>query len=144
MKDILVDATVAKNFCHPVDPHYQEFIQWLVGVGTLVVTQGLVNEYNRAMGGSASATAMPAIVNHLLRQGRLVKFGKTTLRGYRFSARLGRQLLCNKADRDNLKAVLLSARKMALSHDVHFRRDIARFKREGARAEVRPQDLAYQ
>ena len=74
MKDILVDNTVAKNFCNPVDLHYKAFIQWLKLHGVLVVTRSLITEYIATCGSSPATTSMPSIVDILTRDGRLRRF----------------------------------------------------------------------
>lgn len=143
MKDILVDNTVAKNFCNPLDSNYKTFIAWLLEHGYLVVTQRLLSEYLSASAASASSTSMPALINHLLRNGRLRKFNKSTLGAFRFTSRVRRSLRSNRSDHDSIKAVMLSYRKFALSHDKNFRYDINHFPGYAARAERRPQDLPY-
>lgn len=143
MKDILVDNTVAKNFSNPLDPHYKELIRWLFNTGVLVVTQPLIVEYYRTCAASRSNTSMPALIDHLLREGRLKKFSKATLSRFHFTARVQRSLRSNREDHDTIKAVMLSVRKFALSHDTNLRHDINTFPGYQARAERRPQDLPY-
>ena len=143
MKDILVDNTVAKNFSNPLDPHYKVFIRWLQDTGVLVVTQRLIVEYYRTCAASGSSTSMPALIDHLLRKGRLKKFTKTELSSFRFTAKVQRSLRSNIEDHDTVKAVMLSVRKLALSHDTNLRHDIKTFPGHKARAERRPQDLPY-
>ena len=143
MKDILVDNTVAKNFSYPLDPHYKEFIGWLYKTGVLVVTQHLIIEYHRTCAASDSSTSMPALIDHLQREGRLKKFSKTTLGNFRFKTKVQRALRSNREDHDSIKAVMLSVRKFALSHDKNLRHDINAFPGYSARAERRPQDLPY-
>jgi hypothetical protein len=143
MKDLLVDNTVAKNFANPLDPHYKALVHWLFDTGFLVVTQRLLIEYSRTAAAASSNTAMPALVDHLLRNGRLSMFGKKTLSKFSFSTRIRRSLRSNQEDHDTIKAVMLSVRKLALSHDVNLRHDINHFPGYNARAAKRPQDLPY-
>src|SRR5262245_9038820 len=140
-KDILVDSTVAKNFCNPLDPHYKEFVHWLFESGALVVTQRLLVEYHRTCAASTSATNIVALVDYQMRCGRLRRFRKTDLSRVRFSSRQKRELRSNKADHDNLKAVMLSFRKFALSHDEKFRHDVNNFPGHSARAEHHPANI---
>jgi hypothetical protein len=144
MKDILIDNNVAKNFCNPLDDHYKALVEWLFNKGFLVVTQRLLIEYSATSALSRSCTSMPALVDHLLRSGRLRKFGKVTLSDFRFGARVQRSLRSNKEDHDSIKAVMLSERKFALSHDNNLRHDINTFPGYHARAEQQPQDLPYE
>jgi hypothetical protein len=143
MKDLLVDNTVAKNFSNPLDVHYKSLIQWLFDTGVLVVTQHLLVEYLRTARGAKSNTSMPALVDHLLREGRLKKFEKNELAGFTFRKRVQRSLRSNSEDHDSIKAVMLSVRKLALSHDANLRYDVNNFPGYNARAERRPQDLPY-
>jgi len=143
MKDIIVDNTVAKNFSNPLDPNYKEFIRWLSNTGVLVVTQRLIAEYSRTCAASGSNTSMPVLIDHLQRNGRLKKFSNTMLRNFRFTERIRRSLRSNGEDHDTIKAVMLSVRKFALSHDTNLRHDINKFPGHRARAERRPQDLPY-
>ena len=141
--DVLVDNTVAKNFCYPADEHYKAFIKWLFDSGVLVVTRSLLNEYTATCATSSSNTSMPAIIGHLMQQRRLTKFSKSTLQAFRFTASFQRSLRSNRKDHDNIKAVMLSIRKYALSHDDDFRHDVNNCPGHSARAEQRPQDLPY-
>lgn len=143
MDDILVDHTVAKNFCNPVDPHYKTFIKWLQERGVLVVTQSLIGEYSASSAASPSTSSMPAIINLLTQKGRLRKFSKEQLDNFRFTNAVRRRLRSNRKDHVNIKAVMLSTRKFALSHDADFRYDVNNFPRHAARAEIRPQDIPY-
>ena len=143
MKDILVDNTVAKNFCNPLDQNYKEFIRWLFHTGVLVVTQRLLVEYHATSATSASNTSMPAIIAQLMLRGRLTKIGKADLSAFRFPKHVEKSLRSNRMDHDSLKAVLLSVRRYALSHDDGFCHDVNSYPGYGARAERRPQDLPY-
>lgn len=143
MKDILVDNTVAKNFCNPLDPDYKTFIRWVLEEGVLVVTQRLLIEYKATAGSSPANTSMPSLVDYLTRKGRLMHFGRAQLTAFRFPSRVTKRLRSNWKDHDNVKAVMLSVRKYALSHDAAFRYDVNNYPGFNARAEIRPQDLPY-
>jgi len=143
MKDILVDNTVAKNFCNPLDPHYKTFIQWIFEDGVLVVTQSLLSEYASTSAASPSDTNIAVLVNRLTQDGRLKHFTKEELTAFRFSSRISKKLRSNRRDHDNIKAVMLSARKYTVSHDKNFRQDVNSYPGYSARAEKRPQDIPY-
>jgi hypothetical protein len=143
MKDILVDNTVAKNFCNPLDPEYKTFIKWIHDEGFLVVTQSLLVEYIATSGAAGANTSMPVLVDRLTREGRLRHFRKPQLAGFRFPRSFRRKLRSNKRDHDNIKAVILSTRKFALSHDKAFRHDVNNYPGYRGRAEIRPQDIPY-
>jgi hypothetical protein len=142
-KDILVDNSIAKNFCNPLDPHYKRFIEWLFTEGELVVTQRLIVEYHGSTAASASATNIVAIIGKLLSDGRLRKVTKQELTTFRISNRVAKKLRSNENDWDYVKAVMLSVRKFALSLDNNFVTDVNTFPGYTARAEYRPQDLPY-
>lgn len=142
-KDLLVDNSIARNFCNPLDPHYKEFIRWLYDEGELIVTQRLIIEYNASTSGSPSSTNIVAIVAKLTADGRLRKVTKKELTAFRFPTRITRRLRSNKRDWDSIKATMLSLRKFALSLDINFIFDVNNFHGHNARAEYRPQDLPY-
>jgi hypothetical protein len=141
--DVLVDNSVAKNFCNPLDPHYKTFISWLFREGVLVVTQRLIAEYHSTMAASPSETSIVAVMNRLLIVGRLMRCRKNQLNGFRFPARVARRLRSNKREHDTIRAVMLSDRKFALTLDGGLQYDINSYPGFAARAEKRPQDLPY-
>jgi hypothetical protein len=140
-KDILVDNTAAKNFANPLDSQYKALIAWLFETGTLVVTQRLLSDYYSTSAAATSNTSIPALVNRLLSDGRLKQFTRRQLRAFRFPRSVA--LRSNWNDHDNVKAVMLSERKLALSHDANFRYDVNHFPGCKAMARGRPQDLPY-
>lgn len=143
MKDVLIDNCVAKNFCNPMDPEYRRFIAWLASEGVVVVTQSLLVEYHRSTGASNSPTNIVVILNKLMAEGRFRKIGKRELDALKIPSHIRRNWSCNVEDHVNVKAVVLSVRKYALSLDDRFRADVNAFPGVGARAERRPQDLPY-
>jgi len=143
MKDLLIDNTVAKNFCNPLDENYKALIDWIFRVGALVVTQNLLVDYHRTSAASPSSTSMPALVARLTRDGRLRRFTKEELETIVIDEHVRKRLRSNWRDHPNIQAVMLSARKFALSHDANFRYDVTNFRGFRARAERRPQDLPY-
>jgi hypothetical protein len=142
-KDILVDNSIAKNFCNPLDPHYRIFIQWLFHQGELVVTRQLLNEYHASTGSSSSTTNIVVIISKLTISGRLHSVSKQKLKAFKIPNRIERRLRSNRKDWDSLKAVMLSDRKLALSRDSNFVFDVNNYPGFFARAEQRPQDLNY-
>lgn len=141
--DLLVDNSIAKNFCNPLDPHYKELIKWLYHEGELVVTQRLIIEYHASTGSSFSETNVVAIIAKLTRDGRLRKVTKNELDAFRIQNRVRKRLRSNTKDWDYLKAVMLSVRRLALSMDRDFVFDVNNFPGYAARAERRPEDLPY-
>lgn len=142
-KDVFVDNNVAKNFCNPVDPHYKDFIKWILEEGHLVVTNKIIAEYVSSTGGAQSSTNIGVIIARLMRDGRLIKFSKGQLDNFGFSKRIERALRSNPKDHPHIKAVLLSNRKLALSLDENFRYDLNNFPGHRAIARARPEEMPY-
>ena len=142
-KDLLVNNSIAKNFCNPLDPHYKAFIHWLFAEGELVVTQSLLTEYHASTAGSPSPTNIVVIVAKLTADGRLRRFTKQDLNLFQIPNYVTSCLRSNRKDWDNIKAVMLSTRKFALSLDNDFVFDVNNYPGYSARAERRPQDLPY-
>jgi len=142
-KDLLVDNSIAKNFCNPLDAHYKVFIHWLFVEGELVVTQSLLKEYHASTAGSPSPTNIVVIVAKLTADGRLRRFTKQDLNLFQIPNHVARCLRSNRKDWDSIKAVMLSTRKFALSLDNDFVFDVNNYPGYLARAERRPQDLPY-
>jgi hypothetical protein len=143
MKDVFVDNNVAKNFCNPLDPEYKAFVGWLLTEGALVVTTRILVEYIRSTGNSTSATNIAAIVDALQRSGRLNRISANALRGFAMAERIRRRLRSNTEDHEHIKAVLLSVRKFAISHDDRFRFDLNNYPAYRALAVERPEQLPY-
>lgn len=142
-KDLLIDNSIAKDFCNPMKFSYKELIQWLFDEGELVVTQKLICEYHSSTAGSAAPTNIIAIIAHLIAKGRLIRFNKKTLDDFKFSNKIEKKLRSNHEDWPNIKAILLSHRKMALSLDNNFIYDVCNFPGYITRVEKRPEDLPY-
>lgn len=141
--DLFVDANQSSHFCRPMDAHYRDLIEWLWTDGHLVVCQALIVEYSRAVSGSDKQRTLVALVDRLQREGRLRRFGKAELREFRISERMRKKLLSNRSDHDFLKIVLLSDRKLGLSADYKFRRDVNSFPGSGAFVGAHPSDVDY-
>ena len=134
--DLFVDADRSQHFCRPIDPAYKKLIEWLWSDGYLVVCRSLIGEYHRAEQATTAPTALLVLVGHLQRHGRLKQFRKTALDTFRIKKRIAKRLRSNVKDRDHLKIVLLSDRKLGVSGDIKFRHDVNNYP--GYRAIVRP------
>jgi hypothetical protein len=153
--DIFIDNSIAKNFCNPLDPEYKRLIAWLKSYDPsrgernayLVLSKKILHEYYATCASSCSDTNIAVIVDIVTRQERRVLITNDQIKEFKrryFTKRILKNLKCNAHDRDHLPAVLLSNRKYALSRDPHFVYDIIHFPGfDGARAEMRPQDLPY-
>lgn len=139
-KDIFVDSNVAKNFTNPVDEHYKTFIRWLKEEGTLVLNNLLQSEYGR------SNQNLAVLISFLTIKGRILRIENKDLTAFHFPKRIEKKLKSNREDREHLKTILLSHRKIALIIDNAFRNDVNNYpKYEGKKAEAvaRPEQIDY-
>lgn len=141
--DIFVDADRSGHFCRPVDPAYRKLIGWLRSDGYLVVCPSLIREYHRAEQATTAPTALLMLVGHLQRHGRLKRFGKEALESFRIKKHVAKRLRSNLEDRDHLKIVLLSDRKLGISGDVNFRHDVNNYPGYSAIVRRHPSEVPY-
>lgn len=157
-KDLFIDNNIAKNFSNPQDKEYIKLTEWLLKLDSadienkdnyahLVVSQKLLVEYYRTSMGAVSDTAIPAIIDKLTREGRLITISKLQINDFKsthYSKRVERNLRSNNEDREHIPLVLLSDRKFALSYDDNFIYDLENFAGFTVRVEKRPEDLPYE
>jgi hypothetical protein len=143
VKDIFVDASVAKNFSSALDPEYKKFIRWLFSQGWLVVSNKIIQEYGGCSRSAVSETNIMHIVARLQRDGRLIKKSNEELKRVRFKKHIEQQLTCNAKDRHHLRLIILSVRKYALIIDQRFRDDVNNFPGINAIAKSRPENIPY-
>lgn len=141
--DLFVDADRSKYFGRPVDPGYKRLIEWLRSDGHLVVCASLIREYEDAVRGSTSPTTLVALVSHLQRDGRLKRFDRRALDAFRIRKHVGKRLRSGMKDRDHLKIVLLSDRKLGVSGDGNFRHDVNNFPGYSAVVRRHPSEVPY-
>lgn len=141
--DLFVDSDRSGHFSRPVDPAYKKLIEWLRSDGHLVVCQSLIREYHDAVRGSTSPTTLVALLNHLQQRGRLKRFGKQELDGFKIRKRIALRLQSGMNDRDHLKTVLLSDRKLGISGDKRFCYDLNRFPGYSAIVRRHPSEVPY-
>ena len=142
--DLFVDADRSGSFCRPVDPAYRKLIAWLRSDGQLVVCQSLIREYHDAVRGSTAPTTLVALLEHLQRHGRLKRFGKSALNAFRITKHIENRLQSEMKDRDHVKIVLLSDRKLGISGDVDFRRDVNNYPGYSAVVRQHPSEVQYE
>ena len=156
-KDIFIDNNIATRFSNPQDKEYIKLTKWLMyydlddvenkdNYAHLVVSQKLLVEYCRSAYGSSSDTAIPAIIDKLTREDRLVKITKQEIADFKaayFKPVVVRKLKSNNEDRDLIPVVLLSDRKFALTYDQNFTDDLEDFPGHTVRVEKRPENLPY-
>lgn len=142
MKDIFVDDCVAVRMENPLDPNLIGFTRWLSRDGVLVTSKKVLGEYGASLSSGGSSTFL-TIVERLGREGRVNFISNEQLKGFRFSKATERTLGSNRKDWPHIKAVILSSRKLALSYDVEFCRDVNEFPRVRALASRNPSDLRY-
>lgn len=141
--DFFVDADRSKHFCRPIDSAYKRLIEWLRSDGYLVVCPSLINEYHKAEQATTAPTALLMLVGHLQRHGRLKRFGKKALGAFRIKKHITRRLRSNPKDRDHLKIVLLSDRKLGISGDVNFCHDVNNYPGHLAIVRPHPSQVPY-
>ena len=157
-KDLFIDNNIAKNFSNPQDEEYIKLTKWLINFDSsdnenkdnyahLVVSNKLLKEYYRTSMNAVSDTAIPAIIDILTREGRLITISNQQIKDFKstyYSKRVERNLRSNKEDREHIPLVLLSDRKFALLRDDNFKYDLEHFAGFTVRVEKRPEDLPYE
>lgn len=123
MKDIFVDTNLATNLATPLNDHFKDFLKWLYTDGALVINSKLITEFVRGN------QTLSVVLNKLTIAGRINNIKASDLKCFKFSKSTEKILLSNYEDRIHLKTVLLSNRKLALSKDVNFNKDINGFKK---------------
>lgn len=156
-KDIFIDNNIASKFSNPQDKEYIKLTKWLMNFDIndienknnyahLVVSQKLLVEYCRSAYGSISDTAIPAIIDKLTRENRLVKISKQEIIDFKnqyFTKALQKTLKSNLEDKDLIPVVLLSERKYVLSYDQNFTDDLESFQGHLVNVKKRPEELDY-
>lgn len=141
-KDIFIDNCAAVEFCNPPSQEYKDLISWLMKEGVLVVSNKLLQEYNRTMGSCAIYTNICVIISMLTTSGRLVKIPNSDLKKIDFSKK--KKLRSNIEDHDHIKLVLLTERKIALTKDVNLTFDLtSNFPEYSVQVSSSPSDLTY-
>lgn len=161
MKDIFIDSNIAKNFATPADPNYKELIKWLKhydeesvkndktnheNFAHLVVSQKLLNEYLRSSRDCSKPSSIPILINILLREGRLIKIKAEEIKNFKkkyFSKKVISKLESNREDHFHIITVLKSHRKMCLTIDDNFSKDLHNFPKFTVNVEKRPENLNY-
>ena len=139
-KDIFLDSNIVKNFSNPLDIEYKKLFQWISTIGYLVVSQKLLVEYGR------TNQNLSVLVNKLLAEGRLIKFESKDMNAIRFDKKTLKSLKSNVEDRNHLKVILLSDRKIAIIIDKKFRDDVNGFPKYNGikpQAVARPEEIKY-
>lgn len=116
--DLFIDANLAKNLCPQVPEEYKPLLSWLYAKGSLVLTHKINNEYvcgNQTLG---------VVIANLSRHNRIHFISNEKLKTLKFTRVQERRFKSNKKDRDHLKAIFLSNRKVGLSADKNFIIDV--------------------
>ncbi len=118
MKDIYIDNSTLQKFKNGVSDEHWELGQWLITEGWLVWTAKIAREYLRSTRGArADENLLLLAVDHLTASGRLNTISNSALKNFSFPKKEYRRMRCNSEDHDNVKAVLISSRKLALTND---------------------------
>ena len=143
MKDIFVDNNIAQNFARAKDPHYKKFCVWLYNIGSLVVSNKLINEYKSSNRNCCSQLGIASIIDAQTRDGRLNKIENNQLRQFRFQQNIERSFRSNRKDHEFIKLVLLSFRKLGLTIDQNLAYDIKHYPRYSCKISSRPERIPY-
>lgn len=149
MKDLFIDNNIAKELSPPLSQEYKELIDWLFKEGALVVSQKLLNEFNQGLVNLSSVKrneSILGIIGKLTQEGRINKISSHQLNNYTIPKKNEKTLLSNWKDRDHLKTIILSFRKLAITSDNNFRRDINGFSKVDKiqpRAAMSPSGINY-
>ena len=119
IKDIFVDANIAKNFVNPADPEYIKLIIWLKTCNYnpnqdayLVVSKKLLQEYYGTPGECNEAQNIYVIVAKLQAEGRLIIKKNRDISNFRkthYTKHICGLLRCTNTDRNyHIPTVLLS------------------------------------
>ncbi len=147
MKDIFIDANVAKNFDNPLSIEYKELISWLLKEGTLVLSSKIIAEYGRHCMSYTSRTNIAVIIKTLRehQKPRTNEITNTQLKSVSFTKRQKKYIHCNSADEFHIKAILLSNRRIALAQDRLFRKSLNEIVWKGLRCSAvkKPSEIDY-
>lgn len=121
-KDLVVDSCVMRLFDTPSDPNYQILFQWIKEVGTLCVSNPLINEYNRH-----GNQLVWALLNYLGTQNRLNKISNNDLKSFNLDKNFSYS--CNGEDISHARLTFCSTRKKLVSFDGKLRDSVNGFKR---------------
>lgn len=138
MKDIFIDNDIATNFLNPPTDSFKDLINWIKDFKSdditanayLVVSIKLLKEYLSSNRACFHENSIVQLVNKLTREGRLNNFSNKQIADFKkehFTKSVHRKLTCNAKDRDHIPIILMSSRKMALSNDGNFSKDLANF-----------------
>lgn len=156
-KDIFIDNNIANKFTNPQDKEYIKLTQWLMdydetnsankdNYAHLVVSKKLLVEYSRSAYGATSDTAIPTIIDKMMREDRLIIISNQEIKDFQsqyFTNAVNRKLKSNAQDRDHIPTVLLSDRKFVLTYDQNFTADLEGFPGFSVTVEKRPEDIPY-
>jgi hypothetical protein len=152
MRDIFIDNNIAVLYFKKPDKAILDFIKWLYDEDNLelkahlVVSPKLLNEYFSSCTGHDSYTSITRIYTIMQAQGRTIPFTNMQVKKFQqkyFSKKVLRELTCNSKDRDHIPIVLMSNRKIAVSDDNCFLKDLQKFSGFKVIAGKHPKDLNY-
>lgn len=136
-KDIFIDNNVTKHFKNPMTLEYSDLYNWLITNvkedpkrnAFIVITQKLLNEYNRSNQNAYLAPNIIYIIDLLQKQGRWNHIKNNEIKAFRDKNYTNKNLkkILSTNDLDHIPAILISDRKMALSEDVNLLHDIKNF-----------------
>jgi hypothetical protein len=151
-KDIFIDNSIAsKHFSNPIDDEFKKLIEWIQTYNSdefndayLVISPFLIKEYVESNRNANSTTNIVRIIDDLTKQDRLIRYSKKEIEVCQkeiFTKKILKKLQSNSKDRNHIPAVLLSDRKIALTEDNNFIKDLNLF--EGIIVDKRPENIPY-
>ena len=150
-KDIFIDNNTTQYFSNPIDEGYSKFIAWISTHNEneetdayLIISPYLLKEYNETNRYPNSRTNIVQIIADLTKQERLINFTKKQIENFQkqnFPKKVLNKLLTKDSkDINHIPIVLMLNRKMALTEDKNFTRDLEQFD---AIVANRPEKLLY-
>jgi hypothetical protein len=133
MKDVVIDANVARFFDSPADGRLKALFVWLIARGSLSISRHLLTEYSR------HGNRLLAVLNRDLdSQRRLNKIPNSKIKSFFDDTHYA--YCCNPSDIPIARTVFLSHRKLLVSFDVNLRKDVNGFRKIDG---IKPQAFKY-
>lgn len=124
MFDIVIDNNIMHTFDKPKEECYKLLFNWIKEIGTLTVSNKLINEYFRSQGGCGDISGL---INKLIADGRFIKVTNDAIKSFKLDNRYNYK--CNYLDIDHARLTFLSIRKLLISEDDLLLSDVNGFKK---------------
>jgi rRNA-processing protein FCF1 len=128
LNDIVIDDNIVPLMCNPSTDPIKQLMQWLVEKGIMTVSHALIKEYVGTAGAARADNPWPRIVNRLIASERWNVIDKPQLAATKFDKKQEKRFKSCIRDRDHIRLVISSSRKILISKDSDLRDDINSFK----------------